>query len=74
MHAVVPRAWTLVWCVLCDVAAPERVPDDWFAAVMAEAGTMIPATLRDPPDAFARSPFSVAAEETNRRTVDAVRR
>jgi hypothetical protein len=34
----------------------------------------VPATLRDAPDAFSRSALSVAAEENNKRTVDAVRR
>jgi acetoin utilization protein AcuC len=74
VHAVVPRAWTLVWAALCGVAAPDNVPENWLASVRAEAGIAIPATLRDPPGLFERSPLSVAAEETNQRTVDAVRR
>jgi acetoin utilization protein AcuC len=34
----------------------------------------LPATLRDAPDAFPRSPHSADAEVTNRQTVDAVKR
>jgi acetoin utilization protein AcuC len=74
VHAVVPRAWSLVWATLCDVPAPNVLPDDWINAVELESGSAVPHVLRDPPDAFPPSPRRVLVEEMNDRTVAAVRR
>jgi acetoin utilization protein AcuC len=73
IHSVVPRAWTLVWAALCGIDPGNDVPESWLRMAEAEAGAPLPRTLRDAPGAFARSPHSITAEETNRRTVDAVR-
>jgi acetoin utilization protein AcuC len=73
IHAVVPRAWTLVWATLCGVEVADEVPAAWHARVMAESDTPVPRTLRDADDAWVRLPLSQEAEVTNRRTVAAVR-
>jgi acetoin utilization protein AcuC len=74
IYSVVPRAWALVWSGLCGAHTPDAIPLAWLRAVRTETMSDVPATLRDAPDAFSRSALSVAAEENNKRTVDAVRR
>jgi acetoin utilization protein AcuC len=74
VHAVVPRAWTLVWCTLCGIEAPDVLPDDWVDAVERESGRDVPRVLRDPPGAFPPSPRRTIVEEMNERTVARVRR
>lgn len=73
-HAVVPRAWTLVWAALCGVDAPDPIPADWLEPVRAESAMPVPGTLRDPPGLVPPGPGRAEAEANNRRTVDAVRR
>jgi acetoin utilization protein AcuC len=73
IHAVVPRAWTLVWSALCGADVADEIPQAWLEHVRAESDTHVPATLRDPADAFPRLPASQEAESTNRQTVGAVR-
>jgi acetoin utilization protein AcuC len=73
IHEVVPRAWALVWATLCGTTAPDPVPEPWLDAVRRETHASLSTTLRDGADAFPRSPLSVEAEVTNRRTIDAVR-
>ncbi len=74
IHAVVPRAWTLVWGALCGDPAPDRIPDDWLEAVRRESGEAVPAVLRDPPGAFPSVPERAEIEATNARTVRDVQR
>jgi acetoin utilization protein AcuC len=74
VHQVVPRAWALVWAALCGTDAGDVVPDAWLAAAERDAGVALPRTLRDPPDGWVRTSHSIDAEQTNHRTVDAVRR
>ena len=69
IHTVVPRAWTLTWAALCGVVAPDAIPREWLAAVEPEAGTSLPATLRDPPGAVPPSPRRTEVERTNDLTV-----
>jgi acetoin utilization protein AcuC len=73
IHAVVPRAWALVWATLCGTEAPDAMPGAWLESVARETDASLPHTLRDAADAFPRSPLSREAEITNRRTVGAVR-
>jgi acetoin utilization protein AcuC len=73
IHSVVPRAWALVWAALCGVDPGDEVPAAWLERVAAEAGMSLPRTLRDPPDAFPRSPLSAEAAQHNQRTVATVR-
>lgn len=74
VHTVVPRAWALVWGALCGEPAPDKIPEAWLDAVRRESGEDVPATLRDPPDAFPSTPRSAAASHHNARTVQEVRR
>lgn len=74
VYRVVPRAWTLVWAALNGVDAPDRIPDAFLRMQRMECGEIVPATLRDPPDAFLPSERRVAATETNARTLASVRR
>jgi acetoin utilization protein AcuC len=73
VHAVVPRAWTLVWAALCGAEPADAIPAEWVARVAAEAGAPVPGTLRDAPTAFPVSQHTETAAQNNRRTVDAVR-
>src|SRR5690606_23714734 len=52
VHAVVPRAWTLVWATLCGAAVPDALPDRFVQAVRREGGEDVPGMLRDAADAF----------------------
>lgn len=74
VHSVVPRAWTLVWGALCGRRAPDRIPEDWLAAVREESGEAVPAVLRDAPDAFEPWHAREEVEADNARTVQEVRR
>lgn len=73
IHTVVPRAWTLVWAALRGIDVPDALPEEWLRALRLEAGHEVPASLRDPADAFPPSPRRHEAEENNRRTVTAVK-
>jgi acetoin utilization protein AcuC len=70
----VPRAWTLVWAALAGLAAPDPLPRDWILARRLEAGSEVPTTLRDPPDAFPPAPRADEVAAMNDRTVRAVER
>jgi acetoin utilization protein AcuC len=74
IYTVVPRAWTIVWATLTKQAIAEEVPLDFQRLLRHESGQAVPATLIDPPDAFATTSLMTDARVTNRHTVDAVRR
>ena len=74
IHQVVPRAWTLTWAALCDLAAPDPIPEDWLRDVRSESGLEIPGTLRDPPTLVAPSPRRSEVERANDLTVRALKR
>ena len=74
VHAVVPRAWTLVWARLAGADVPDALPEDWVRAMRMECGSDVPATLRDAEGAFPPADRRGAATHANARTVDAVRR
>jgi acetoin utilization protein AcuC len=74
IHTVVPRAWTLVWAALCGESPPDPLPADWIKALRIEAGSDVPINLRDDENAFPSSPRRAGVEETNRRTVQAMKR
>lgn len=72
-HAVVPRAWTLVWGALSGRQVPDRVPADWVEQLRREYGVEVPATMRDPPGSFLPYARRAEVEATNERTVRAVK-
>lgn len=74
IHAVVPRAWALVWGALCGTPAPDAIPERFVQAVRQEDGEDVPVTLRDAPDAFPPWPQRGAVAAVNAQTVDSVRR
>lgn len=73
IHAVVPRAWTLVWAALRDMEAPMHAPAEWLRAVREESGVAVPAELRDPPGLFPDGPRKSEIDAINARTVKEVR-
>ncbi|MGH7553416.1 MAG: acetoin utilization protein AcuC [Longimicrobiales bacterium] len=73
IHAVVPRAWALVWAGLCGVKAPDSLPNEWCKSVRLESGRDVPCTLRDPADAFPPAPRREEIRAINEKTVSAVR-
>jgi acetoin utilization protein AcuC len=46
---VVPRAWTIYFARMCDVAIPDQIPESWIETAEREAGDAVPATLSEPP-------------------------
>jgi acetoin utilization protein AcuC len=46
---VVPRAWTIYFAQMCDVAIPDQIPESWIETAEREAGQAVPATLSEPP-------------------------
>ncbi|MGH7506307.1 MAG: acetoin utilization protein AcuC, partial [Longimicrobiales bacterium] len=56
IYRVVPRAWTLVWAALRGIEPADPLPADWLKLLRMESGTEVPPLLRDPADAFPRSP------------------
>lgn len=73
IYSVVPRAWTLAWGALSGRRVPDPLPEAWLRAMRIEAGTDLPTTLRDAPDAFPPAPRRAEIEANNRRTVSAVK-
>ena len=73
IYTVVPRAWTLVWGVLNETPAPERVPAQWLRAVRLESRSEVPVFMRDPEDAFPPSPRRAAITQMNDQSMRAVR-
>lgn len=74
IYTVVPRAWTLVWATLTGQHVDDELPLEFLRRLRHESGQTVPATLIDAPDAFETTSLMKESRETNRRTVDAVRR
>ena len=74
VHAVVPRAWTLVWSALCGLTPDDALPEDYVRALRLECGVEVPVRLRDAADAFPPSPRRASVERMNARTVGTLRR
>jgi acetoin utilization protein AcuC len=73
IYEVVPRAWTLVWAALCGAHPPNELPAEWLHAMRLEHGRELPCCLRDAPGDYPASPRRASVDETNERTVAAVR-
>ena len=74
IYRVVPRAWSLVWAAARGIEPADALPEEWLKAMRVESGKEMPALLRDPAGAFEPAPRRAEVEDTNRRTVSAVRR
>jgi acetoin utilization protein AcuC len=46
-YRVIPRAWTIVWCVLSGRELPEQVDPDWRRRWESRSGTALPARFLD---------------------------
>ncbi|MEX0893416.1 MAG: acetoin utilization protein AcuC [Gemmatimonadota bacterium] len=73
IYEVVPRAWTLVWAALCGAHPPDELPAEWLHAMRLEHGRELPCCLRDAPGDYPASPRRASVDETNERTLAAVR-
>jgi acetoin utilization protein AcuC len=73
VYEVVPRAWALVWSALCGLHAPNDLPPAWLKAMRLEHGRELPCCLRDAPGDYPSSPRRESVDQTNQRTVAAVR-
>jgi len=73
VYTVVPRAWALVWGALRGLRLDDELPLDWCRSLRLESGRDVPATLRDPTEAFPPAPRRAEIAANNRRTVTAVR-
>ncbi|MFD2169081.1 acetoin utilization protein AcuC [Tumebacillus lipolyticus] len=71
---VVPRAWTMLWAELNELALAERLPDAWRSRWQSEALFELPEFFIDPPGTFDPIPRRAEIEEKNEITVRRVLR
>jgi acetoin utilization protein AcuC len=70
---VVPRSWTILWCVMTEQSLPDSLPADWCDRWLTGASYPETRQFLDPPGVVQSSSRADEVERINRQTLERVR-
>jgi acetoin utilization protein AcuC len=70
---VVPRSWTIVWCVMTEQSFPDRLPADWCDRWSTGRGYPEPRLFLDSPEVVRLPSRADEVDRINRKTLERVR-